>query len=101
MKLIPLSCQSCGAQLNLNLQKLIAYCPYCGCKLLIDIEQLGTILSEKEKTQRVAIKEAAEVEKTKIKAKAKVKEDENKSFTISFIALSVVLLGIMYFLTKY
>ena len=50
--LINLTCTSCGASLEFNLDLLQAYCPFCGKKLMIDIDQLNSILIEKEKTKR-------------------------------------------------
>lgn len=47
-----LKCQNCGSHLRVDLDQLQAFCPYCGQKLLIDSEQLGQILKEKEKTRR-------------------------------------------------
>lgn len=36
MKIVKLKCQNCGAALEIN--EKIAYCAYCGEKLLIDHE---------------------------------------------------------------
>ena len=38
MKLVVIKCLSCGASIDLNTEKKIAYCPYCGTKMLIDDE---------------------------------------------------------------
>ncbi|MBQ6343594.1 MAG: zinc ribbon domain-containing protein [Anaerolineaceae bacterium] len=51
-KLIHMKCQNCGANLDIDLDHLTAFCPYCGEKLMIDVEKLGDVLIEKEKTKQ-------------------------------------------------
>ena len=53
MKLIKMQCNSCSAQLDIDLEHLQAFCPHCGQKLMMDFVLLGQVLSEKEKTKRV------------------------------------------------
>ena len=36
MKLIPLKCPNCGAQLNVNASKESVYCEHCGTRIMID-----------------------------------------------------------------
>lgn len=38
MKLIKLQCPSCGAHLEINTSQTVAYCSYCGQKMMIDDE---------------------------------------------------------------
>jgi hypothetical protein len=38
MKLVALNCLSCGANIDINSDKRLAFCPYCGAKMLIDDE---------------------------------------------------------------
>ena len=57
MDLVQLKCLDCGAQLNLDLENIQAFCPYCGAKLMIDSVTLAKLLSEREKTKQVEIKE--------------------------------------------
>lgn len=52
-KLIKLKCDNCNAVLDVDINKMIAYCPYCGQKLLIDN---NTLFKEKEKTKRKKLK---------------------------------------------
>lgn len=56
INIIHLKCQNCDANLELDMDHLIAFCPYCGQRLLIDIDNLSEILLEKEKTKREEIK---------------------------------------------
>ncbi len=52
MNTTPLKCENCGSVLNLDLNNISAFCPYCGQKLLIDSD---TLIVEKEKTRRMQI----------------------------------------------
>ena len=52
VNLIHMKCQNCGANLDIDLDHMMAFCPYCGEKILIDIDQLSSVLVEKEKTNR-------------------------------------------------
>ena len=49
MKLLKLKCDSCCAELDIDVDKLQAYCPYCGAKLLLDLERIEEVLKEREK----------------------------------------------------
>lgn len=59
-----LQCENCGSSLELNFDHLMAFCPYCGNKLLIDVSQLGSIVAAKEKTKREEQKTERERERT-------------------------------------
>ena len=39
MKLINPDCKKCEATLEINLDKLQAFCPYCGSRLMIDVDK--------------------------------------------------------------
>lgn len=47
MKLVAMKCLSCGAGIDVSLDKKMAFCPYCGAKLLIDDEKHRIELSGK------------------------------------------------------
>ena len=53
MKLVELTCENCGAQLEVDLDRKIAYCPYCRQKLMINLDRMDTVLAEREKTKRL------------------------------------------------
>ena len=57
MRLIKMRCQNCDGMLDVDLDNLQVYCPYCGQKLMMDFEQLAQVLAEKEKTKRAFDKE--------------------------------------------
>lgn len=52
MKTINLTCPSCNAEMEVNEEKLLLYCPYCGKKLQMDFPGADDVLKEKEKTKR-------------------------------------------------
>lgn len=51
---VSLTCVNCGAGLEFIEDRFMTYCPYCGHKVLIDIDVLGEILSRKEATRKAA-----------------------------------------------
>ena len=65
MKLIKLSCQNCNAQLDIDLDNQLVFCPFCGQKLLIDLNHPEIVFAEKEKTKREQEITKRELEKTK------------------------------------
>lgn len=73
---IEMSCQNCGASLQIDLDRIQAYCPYCGNRLTIDIANLDTIIAEREKTKRKQLKyeqERYELELEEKKRPGKIK----------------------------
>jgi DNA-directed RNA polymerase subunit RPC12/RpoP len=49
MKLVKLTCDNCNGQLEIDLDHIQAYCPYCGQKLLIDSNNIDAIIAERDK----------------------------------------------------
>ena len=66
MKLVEMKCNNCNASLNIDLDNLQAFCPFCGQKLMIDFDQLASLLKEKEKTKQEAIKQNEITRRTKM-----------------------------------
>lgn len=54
--MVSLTCVKCGANLDVDIDHLQAYCPFCGTKLLIDVGQMTDILEKKEVTKQKMIK---------------------------------------------
>lgn len=54
MQMIDCTCKKCGASLELDIDDIKMFCPYCGDKLMFDIssEDLVEIIKEKEETKR-------------------------------------------------
>lgn len=104
MELIKLSCQNCNAQLEIDLDNLQAFCPFCGQKLLFDLKQMELVLAAKEKTKREQEKTKREQEITKrvqektkqVQIKHEFKEREakreNRSPLIYFGLMMIMLL---------
>lgn len=66
MRIYKMNCNSCGAPLDIDLDRLQAFCPYCGEKLLLELDQLDKIIKETETTKRVKLKEEQETQRLKL-----------------------------------
>jgi len=75
MNLVQMKCENCGAQLNLNLDNIQAFCPYCGTKLMIDSDTLSKVLKEREKTKQIEVKEQEMTKRMQDNHKARFKKD--------------------------
>lgn len=64
MRLVEFTCGNCGAQLDIDLDHLQAYCPFCGKKLMMDFDKLDRVLTEKEKTKRTVEQETQQTKRT-------------------------------------
>ena len=101
-------CEHCGASLNLNTDNLIAFCPYCGHKIIIDIGQLGDLLTEKErtkreeqityrekeKTERQRQQQSFELEKRRIEIEAKEREEKREWIILAICAVAFILFAV-------
>ena len=92
MKLIRMECPNCKASLDINIEKLQAFCPYCGTKLLFDFEQINQILIEKEKTKRFQISQETEIQKIKIKQITEALETPGGAILAFLIGISIILI---------
>jgi len=97
MKFIKLSCK-CGAQLEVDIDNMQAYCPYCGRKLLFDIDQMEVVLAEKEKTKRAQEKtKRAQMEyeyKDKKDQRDNVISDRNfKKGAVFYLIILILIIG--------
>ena len=91
-KIIHLNCQNCGAALDMDTDRLIAFCPYCGQKLLIDIDNLSEILLEKEKTKQKEIDRDLETKRFKHEEKRNNDKRESKFLFVSFGLIAFMLI---------
>ena len=82
MKAIPMECPGCKANLEIDPEHIIAYCPYCGKKLIYDIDGLSYVLTEQEKTKQTTINKKYELEKIKIEHEEKRKDDLHEDLRI-------------------
>ena len=105
MKLIKLKCSNCNAPLEVDIDNLVAYCPYCGQKLLFDLEQMERVLAEKEQTKRAKerTKRAQEATKrTQIEYDYKDKKDRreksaDRHFWIGLLLFLILNIGFLFF----
>ena len=94
MKLIKMNCNNCGAQLDIDLDNLNAYCPYCGKKLLISIDQLGSVLAERERTKRTLGKEEYKIKREQILCDH-ISREEDKAWKRRVIGVIAGITGIV------
>ncbi len=88
MELKPIKCANCGAQLEIDLDNIITFCPYCGSKLMIETDQLGRIISEKEETKRQFIHETHKTIRSKNKLDY---EERNNNNTLKYLLIWMAL----------
>lgn len=86
IRMVNLTCTNCGASLDLDIDSLQLYCPFCGNRLMIDVEQMKDILLEKERTKQKGLEYKHEKEMTVEKAKA-------EGLSILWILLGFIGLG--------
>lgn len=75
-----LKCNNCDAVLDVDFDNMIAFCPYCGNKLMFDIAEVRQILEtrikEEQETARVKIKEEETTARKRIKAEEAAKRTQ-------------------------
>lgn len=88
MKLMNDTCPQCGASLEMNMEKLMAYCPYCRAKFLLDVDA-DNYISETEATKReeeATKREEINLEKERQKQEYELKKNkQNDKFIILII----------------
>ena len=99
MNLIKLNCNSCNAQLELDLDNMQAYCPYCGNKLMFDVDQIGLMYAEREKTKRAEIKESETTKRKQMdyEYNSKAKKFEWKKSVIGAVFTLLLVVGFFAF----
>ena len=103
MQLIKMKCNNCDAQLDVDLDNLQAYCPYCGQKLMMDFDQLAWVLAEKEKTKRAAEREAHQTVRTQMayEHESREKEKDWKKKVIGAIGMVLVCFFVFYYMPQH
>lgn len=96
MKLIKMECPNCHAGLEIDIEHMQAYCPYCGTKLLFDLDQINHIIAEKEKTKRYKIKQESEVSKAKIQQIVDIFDSDGILILLAFIGIAAVIIAISF-----
>ena len=92
MVVINLKCPSCGAELQLNADREVMYCSYCGSKILLKQDSVEHIYRT---VDEVALKEI-ELQKYIIEGKKKAKEVRKKNLKkITKILILTLVLSII------
>lgn len=102
VNLIHMKCQNCGANLDIDIDNMMAFCPYCGEKLMIDAEQLCSVLIEREKTKQKEMEFDNKLEYEKLQHNLKMQKEkyDNKNFWIAWVVMmAVLILGFMFLST--
>jgi len=87
MRLIEMKCKKCGADLEIDLDKFQAYCPYCGTKLHIDMKNIDKVMGAKEKTKRAKIFAERDKQRNYYEYKINEKKEKRKDETFDFIKM--------------
>lgn len=117
MQLVKATCDNCHAQLDIDLDNLKMFCPYCGQKLLMDIDGMDKVLGAKEETKRTVITEGEQTKRVSISEEEQtrrlqmeydfktqqVKRDDNKLKIglLVLLGILVLCLGIVGFSSLY
>ena len=94
MKLTKLICSNCKAQLDVDIDNLLAFCPYCGQKLLFDMDQMEYVLAEKEKTKR-AQERTKRIQMEYEYKEREEKRDSRQARNALFLFLAFIIVALM------
>lgn len=103
MQLIKLKCENCSSQLEIDLDNLKAFCPYCGQKLMISFEQMGDILKEKEISKRRYYSEDHKTKRVQLAYgnEEKARKTKKQKLFVALIIGALVLLSPILFAVYY
>ena len=89
--LITLECPGCKANLEIDLDNMIAYCPYCGKKLSYNFEGLSDVLTAKERTKQIKDINQYDLERIKLEHKELRKDDFHRHFLKKILPIIILL----------
>ena len=95
VRMINLTCTNCGASLDVDLDNMIVYCPFCGQKLMIDADQLSNIIEQKELTKRKDLEYKHEKDMAEMKQKQSKSDFGQAMLTLFIILLLFFILGFL------
>ena len=94
-----IKCDNCGASIEVNYEKLIGFCPFCGTQLHFDINQVEDILKERERTRQVELRETGLTKRAQYENEKENKAiDAKRIVTLSILCVwifSVVFLAVL------
>lgn len=85
-----MECPGCKANLEIDYENLISFCPYCGKKLIYNPNGISYILTEREKTKRADIINNYKLEKIKLEHEEK-RKDELHDFIMLLLPMSLII----------
>ncbi len=91
-----IKCNKCGAAIEINYDKLIGYCPYCGNQLHFDLNQVEEILKAREYTKQVELHESGQTQRAKFSYE-KEKSAVHASKIIMLVILCVWIFSLVFF----
>ena len=96
MKLVETKCNNCHADLELDLENLQAFCPYCGHKLVFDFD-VDKLIAEREKTKRAQdkLKESTRQKEMDIKYAEKKDRREARSRSMKIILAGMLIIAMI------
>lgn len=99
---IVMECPGCKANLEIDKEHLLAYCPYCGKKLFYNMDGLSYVLTEKEKTKRADSNNSYKLEKMRIEHEEKRKDDvHNFRMTILYCLIFILFYVLLYLYMRF
>ncbi len=94
VKMVPLTCPSCGATLEVRNDTKTCFCTYCGTKLLID-DGSKTVTINKNININKVTRDETKIEEIRIKEKS-----SNKSLVLLFI-MAIFMWVMLFLLVKF
>lgn len=100
MKFLKMKCNNCNAPLDVDLDRLQAYCPYCGQKLMMDFDQVALVLAEKERTRRTVEREEHQTVRTRMAYEHESREKDKawKKKAIGVVAAALAGFFLLFYL---
>ena len=100
-KTVTMECPGCKANLEIDIENMIGFCPYCGKKIIYNPEGMSYVLTEREKTKRTNINNDYKLEKIKIEHKEKRKDAlHDMLVTLLPFFLMIIIYLIVYLMSK-
>ena len=97
-KIIHLRCENCGSSMDINAERDILFCPYCGAKALI--EESDEVKITKMNTDAVNRMTDVKLEKARLKLELKKEEGKEDQRTLIMMIAIFAFFIIMAFVLK-
>ena len=102
MKFIEIECPGCKADLEIDQDNMIAFCPYCGKKLFYEFDGMSYVLTEKEKTKRTILKNNTKLKTIELEKEENRKDDIHKlKINFLYFLFFIFVMLTWYFLACY